>query len=463
MNWPIKEYDIENLYLDQYNIRTPISDQDQNALIQDMFANESAFDIVRSFVQNGIFPDELPIVVKENSKLIMIEGNRRLAALKALKESHIVPIWQKKIEALNNPRINRIPVVLAPNRESAIKHIANKHTVDYRRPWKPLRQAYFYKSQLDNGKSLEEITAEFPEHDIPRFIKMLEIHHMARSVDINDALKEKIHDERGFPITTLERFYDDKTVANFLGIGFDDLGKVKGNIDKQEFEKGFKKIIEDIATGIIDSRKFNTTEERRDYINKLPDEYQPDLSKKGTFGTSDFKPVAVPQTKTKTNQKRSKKIPTGLFFQGDVPYNLSSSSLRIIYNELKDINVHDFPNATHDLLRSFLECALVYYLKETNEYQLIQKNPQHNPKLSELLTFVASARCKSITDNNIKQIINQFKQNWADAYSLERLNMTNHNENWNTTETEVRSTWAKLEAFFKIILNPNIYPSYGIT
>jgi hypothetical protein len=458
MIWPIKEYDIENLYLDQYNIRTPISDQDQNALIQDMFANESAFDIVRSFVQNGIFPDEFPIVVKENSKLIMIEGNRRLAALKALKEPHIVPSWQKKIEALNNPHINKIPVVLAPNRESAIKHIANKHTVDYRRPWRPLRQAYFYKSQLDNGKSLEEITAEFPEHNIPRFIKMLEIHHMAKSVDINDALKEKVHDERGFPITTLERFYDDKTVASFLGIGFDDLGKVKGNIDKQEFEKGFKKIIEDIATGIIDSRKFNTTEERRDYINKLPDEYQPDLSKKGAFGTSDFKPVAVPQSKTKTTQKLSKKIPTGLFFQGDVPYNLSNSSLRIIYNELKDINVYYFPNATHDLLRSFLECSLVYYLKETNEYQLIQKSSQHNPRLSELLTFVASAQCKSITDNNIKQTINQFKQNWADAYSLERLNMTNHNENWNTTETEVRSTWAKLEGFFKIILNPKIYP-----
>ncbi len=83
MNWPIDEFPIDDLYLDQYNIRTPISSEDQNALIQDMFANEDAFEIVRSYVQNDVFPDEFPIVTKEDGKLIMLEGNRRLAALKA--------------------------------------------------------------------------------------------------------------------------------------------------------------------------------------------------------------------------------------------------------------------------------------------------------------------------------------------------------------------------------------------
>ena len=91
MNWPIEEYAIAELYLDQQNIRTPISDEDQNALIRDMFMNEYAFEIVRSFVQNDVFPDEFPICIKENGKRIIIEGNRRLAALKAINEPDIIP------------------------------------------------------------------------------------------------------------------------------------------------------------------------------------------------------------------------------------------------------------------------------------------------------------------------------------------------------------------------------------
>ena len=454
MDWQIKEYSIAALYLDQHNIRTPISEEDQNALIRDMFANEDAFEIVRSFVQNDVFPDEFPICIKENSKRIIIEGNRRLAALKALNEPNIIPAWTNRIKALRNPNIVKIRVVLAPNREAAIKHIANKHTVNYRRPWKPLRQAYFYKSQIENGKSINELINEFPDHNVPRFIKMLEIHLLAKSININDSLKAKVHDDRDFPITNLERFYDDKNVSEFLGIEFDRLGKVKGKIDKTEFEKGFKKIIEDVAMGDINSRRYNKIEQRKKYINDLPNQYKPDLSKTGSFGSSDFKELDVPEKKNGTGRKRSKKIPKGLFIQADVPFKLPSTSLRLMYNELREIEVKTFPNATHDLLRSFLECVLVFYLKATEEYGLIVKNDRHNPKLSEMLTFLFSDKCTSITDKNIKQVVRQIKANWQDSYSLERMNMINHNENWNSNENDVRSAWGKIEGLFKALLNP---------
>jgi len=454
MDWQIEEYSIAALYLDQHNIRTPISEEDQNALIRDMFTNEDAFHIVKSYVQNNVFPDEFPIYIKENGKRIIIEGNRRLAALKALNEPDIVPAWTNRIKALRNPNIVKIRVVLAPNREAAIKHIANKHTVNYRRAWKPLRQAYFYKSQIENGKSIEEIINEFPEHNVPKFIKMLEMHHLAKSMEINDSLKEKIHDDRNFPITNLERFYTDKNVSNFLGIEFDRLGKVQGKIDKNEFEKGFKKIIEDIAMGDIDSRKYNKISEREKYINDLPEQFKPDLSKKSSFGISDFKELDVSKKNGK-GRERSKRIPKGLFIQADVPFKLPSTSLRLMYNELGNIEVKTFPNATHDLLRSFLECVLVFYLKVTEEYGLVKARSSLNPTLSEMLTFISSDnKCTSITDASIKRVVAQIKSDYAHSYSLERMNMINHNENWNSNEKEVRSAWGKMEGLFKILLNP---------
>jgi hypothetical protein len=452
MDWQIKEYSIAALYLDQHNIRTPISEEDQNALIRDMFANEDAFEIVKSYVQNGVFPDEFPICIKENGKRIIIEGNRRLAALKALNESNIVPAWAKRIKVLRNPNITNIRIVLAPSRKAAIKHIANKHTINYRRPWKPLRQAYFYQSQIDNGKSITELISEFPDHDVPRFIKMLEMHHFAKSVEIHDSLKGKVHDDRNFPITNLERFYDDKNVSKFLGIEFDSLGKVKGKIDKNEFVKGLAKIIEDVATGEIDSRKYNTIEQRKNYINSLPDQYKPDLSKSGSFGRSDFKELHAPENRKGKKQERSRKKPRGLFFQADIPFRLSSTSLRIMYNELRNIDVATFPNATHDLLRSFLECSLEVYLKKTNEYGLVKKH-RKTPTLNEMLNFVY-AQCTSIQSASIKQVAHQIQADWGQSYSLERMNMINHIADWTSSEKEVRSAWGKIEGLFKTLLNP---------
>jgi len=45
-----------------------------------------------------------------------------------------------------------------------------------------------------------------------------------------------------------------------------------------------------------------------------------------------------------------------------------------------------------------------------------------------MLTFLFSDQCVSITDSNIKQVVRQMKGNWQDSYSLERMNMINHNE-----------------------------------
>jgi hypothetical protein len=351
MNWPIEEKAITELYLDQKNIRTPISEADQNALVRDMFENENAFEIAKSYCRNGVFPDEFPIAIWEEGKTVLIEGNRRLAALKALFEPEIVPIWRSKLENLDDPCITHIRVVIAPDRETAIRHIANKHTVDYRRPWKPLRQAYFYKSQLDNGKSLEEITNEFPEHNIPRFIKMIEMHHLAKSIDLNEALADDIKDERNFPITNLERFYNEKAVRDFLGIEFSPQGEVIGKIHKDEFSKGYRKILEDIAAKVIDSRQFNTSDERKAYIKRIPKQSTPNKDIVGEFTSKDFR-LQSKQTSNrgessdKSNPEKNNGKNAGgkgnrsskkLFRKSEVPFKLSNTSLRLRVSARKNV------------------------------------------------------------------------------------------------------------------------------
>ena len=456
MNWPIENHKIQNLFLDSKNIRIPLDLKTQNALIQDLFANEDAFDIVKSISHYGLFPDEFPIAVKENKKIVVLEGNRRVAALKAASQPEIVPAFKGKIKALDIPQINEIKVVIAPNRTKAISLLANKHTVNFRRPWKPLRQAYFYQSQLDNGKTIEQLIDEYSEHDIVKFIKMLEMHKLSKSIKYSsNAIDKKIHDERKFPITNLQRMYDDDNVRKLLGISFNKKGEVKGNITFDEFQKGYKKIVEDVANGEIDSRKYNSSKQRKEYIENLPKQSIPNKNKKGSFTSKSAKEIKIPKDSENNKSDSSFKNTQKLFQKSKVPFRVNSSSLKHLYVELSGINVKTFPNATHDLLRSFLECAVVIFLKEKKEYLKIKKGSKHNPKLSEMLTYLCSSDCTPLTDTNIKQVIKQIKSEYAESFSLERMNMIQHNENWISSEKDVKAAWAKIESLIKILLNPN--------
>lgn len=452
MNWPISEYLINSIYLDTENIRQPINETAQDAILHDLFSNEDAFEIVKSIVQYGLFPDEFPIIIKEKNKFIVIEGNRRLAALKGLDDPERVPLFKDKIKSLKYTKIKKIRAVLAPSREKAMQLIANKHTNNLRRAWKPLRQAYFYKSQIENGKTIEQLQEEYPGQNIPNFIKMLEAHHLAKSmVYDSDAVTLAVHDERKFPITNLERMYDDPYVTNYLGIEFDVKGKIKGKTKTDDFKKAYSRIVEDIALDNLNSRNTNKKEQRQAYIDSLPPDIKP-RSSKTTFNASSFKESKIDKKKL-VKAPRSLKKQKGLI-PSFVPYKLEQSSLREIYEELKNIPVKDYPNATHDLLRSFLECTLVCYLKATEEFKLIEKNGKHNPKLEEMLTFIQSDKCTSVDDASLKQVIEHIKSHYTQSYSLVRLNMINHNEVWVSTEKEVRAAWSKIEPLMKHLLNP---------
>ncbi len=281
---------------------------------------------------------------------------------------------------------------------------------------------------------------------------MLEMHHLAKSETFDDEqVTQKIHDERKFPITNLERLYENPHVQSALGFSFNEEGKFEGKTAKNEFRKGYRKLLEDITTGEIDSRKTNTSAQIQKYIEDLPTEFKPDTTKKGKFATTDFKEVKVEKSQSMV---RSNRTPSGLFQSGNLPYKLQNSSLKFLYNELKDIDVKEFPNATHDLLRSFLECSLIVYFKQVGEYNLIQKTDHHNPKLGEMLTHIINGKSTKIKDQNLINVVKQIKTEYDSPYSLERLNMINHNEHWNSNERDVRSAWGKIESLMKTILNP---------
>ncbi len=436
--WETKTLKVTSIKLDESNIRLENANPSQDSVIQDLFTNYKAFDLLKSILQFGLFNHELPIVVEENNKNVVLEGNRRIAALKAIINPKLVPKYEKSIkelvkEAGNIDTLQNVEVKIADSREAASRVIATIHTVRSRMPWRPLRQAYFYFAQMESGKkTLDQLRTEYPDVDIPRFVRMWEMHRVAKSIEYDSKETQARVDSRNFPISTLERVYSNEAFKHKAGLSFDDNGRIQVHSDKAEFQALIKKLVTDIADKNIDSRLLNRMDSKaaQDYLNSLV------IPKKTQQITNadDFE-RAVP-----TQSRRTKLVPA------DIECKITKYPAIVkMFSELKRIPYGRYPNATHDFLRSFLECSLKAYLKE------IGQTPRRN---LDGVIKQGITHFNNIQEGDLAQTLQTIQGQGPYLYSKDHLDALNHNPHVFSVGENVENSWDQMEAVIRYILNP---------
>lgn len=467
--WKKSDEKVSNLLLDYQNPRFSHKKEhlSQNELINEMVRKYGVYDLAKSIANDGFFPDKSLVAIRENDKLLVIEGNRRLSALKCLLNPAIIAGKEKdkftKLNALIEKNyINTVIVVIAPSREAANPIIFKEHTGNTAMPWSRIMQAEFYMRQLKNGISIDELEQEYhrPKSEINKFLKLYYMYNIARNISYDSrAIQEKVEDKQDFPASVLERIYDSSVMKDFLGISFDSHGNIKGDKAKEAFTEAYKKIITDIVGKTVDTRTLNKEDDFKKYATKL-DDVRP--QKRGSFTYDDFEKkeveTDVPETTIKPS-KRSVRKSSGIIPAG-LPFSLKgASNLHKNYEELRKLPVKTYPNTTAVMLRIFLDKSLRMYLKKCR----IQKIPIQedgtsiNKKISdtslgEMIDYLISRDVGIIDDENVKKTIKKFKSSGDPSISLSGLNAATHNEEFSLTETEVRNIWPNLEGLFKIIL-----------
>lgn len=438
--WDRQLAQVEDLLLDPENIRLDVAHKDQDSIIVDLFTNEDTFAILESIIESGFFPDEVPVVIKKGNKFVILEGNRRVAALQAMIAPSRVPQYEERIRDVtkNIVTIEKIFIVVAPTRESALKFLANKHTRRSRRPWKTLRQAYFYYAQYEGGKNVEQLRREYPGVDIPRFIKMYEMHRIAKSLHYDNLeVTRKVADEKKFEISTLERIYNDLNVRKKLGLSFDESGHVILTSKKSAFEKAFTRIVGDIVNDRISSRTgIRTESERKLYIDQI----LPQSLSKATRAvlSQDFTPRVVPSTR-----------PSITLDMRGIEFALHGyPGVGKMFDELRTINYRRYPIATYDLMRSFLECSLKAYLNFIGE-----RPQQGRVRLQAVLNLYTQS---ASTPRNLAQKAQRISSSPNGyPYSVERMDMAQHNEEDFILAADVKAAWEEFKPIFRHILKPN--------
>jgi len=450
--WPQKRFDVtKQLRLDPQNVRLGLShDAPQGDIIQDLFQNEGAFQIAEAVTTIGFFTHDLPIVVKEGRYWTVVEGNRRTAAIKALLNPYVVPGFQTRLAKLVQgiPTISSlqtINAVVAPDRNSANQVIAALHTSNPRKPWAPLRQADFFYAQIIAGKTVQKLQEEYPGTNVAEFIKMAEMHKLLRTVDYTDPNLSSYASRRNFPISTFDRLYAND---QFLSLAKLEVDPPTGHFtlagDKEDFARLAQKLVADIKAKRIDTRVLNKPESEsyKTYFEEL----RPFEVKSAT--ERDRVPVIEATVVEPPTPKRgSRLVITGL--QGIPGY----PSTERILDELGRINYHEFPNATFDLIRTFLEKSIKARAGRDGKAISGRRAGAFvslDDALSWLLTEVDAAGQRSL-----RQPINLLtsRRNFTNfPGTKEFLDAANHNHQIFITPEEVKDLWDSNINIFKFIL-----------
>lgn len=121
-----------------------------------------------SFLENGFWPQEAVIVVKENlygqsNTLVVVEGNRRIAALiylmQAVEGSPRSRAWRTLAEGVtpDHELFERIPYILSDSRADVIAYLGFRHVTGIKE-WDPAQKAEFIASMIDDmGMSYDTV------------------------------------------------------------------------------------------------------------------------------------------------------------------------------------------------------------------------------------------------------------------------------------------------------------------
>jgi hypothetical protein len=374
------------------------------------------FKLLKSIAEDGFIPAD-PIVVwknEENDKFYVAEGNRRVLALKLLRDPNKSPksirsFVRTQAGRIDKRTIEKVLVNVAPTFESAEWYINQRNSnSSLQQPWSRVQQQRWITELYDkyNG-DIDKITSitKLSQGELESFIRILKIKDLVKLDEVRNQLSDDVYNSAisyKFPITILERFFSNKDVKDKWGIEYDGININFKN--KPSFLNAFSQLIKDIVSknpdNIIDTRTITSNLET--ILSKLP---IVDVENGTTV-------QALPQEETGNNESSNEnsEIPSPTIPLTPVPivkndpnrnrlilsiYSISTDSFRLLdlFNELKRIPF-TYCNCIASSIRVFLDLSVYKYIESEN--------------LSEP---IAAHYRKSIRDINLKNRLEYLKQN----------------------------------------------------
>ena len=442
---------------------------------EDMISDETEkkhfFYLFISFVNEYIPADPIVVWQESNKKFYVAEGNRRILALKLLKNPDKAPksirAYVRRISESRKVHIDKINVCVAPSFEKVEWYINQRNsTSSLQQPWSRIQQQrWIERLYKQYGNDIPTLLAKTSMSigDLESYIRNLRLVDLIKTEEVKNVLTEKEYKDatsHKFPITILERFFNNTHVKELWGVETDGLEFRLKN--KEGFLRAFAQLIRNIVSDNpsvkIDTRTITT--DLNHIVESLP---QVDLSYQDAYvvGTGEVAVLKEPQDEqnSQLNCKLKKNV-----IKGDpdrtklIPseYILHTTDYRLlgIFNELKDLPINKYKNATAASIRIFLDLSILNWLNTENKVADLQKKQGCNLRditLKTRLTFVEEelSRTHKKASSTISRLLNS-----ANDFSLDVLNGYQHStDTFFLNRQFLNRFWDFLFPLFEVLLD----------
>lgn len=143
------------LDLDTKNPRLPVSvGRSPEEMINHIALTTSIEDLMSAIAENGFFPGEPLVAVEEDGRYVVVEGNRRLTAVKLLHDpslcdrpsSRMLELAKSVAHKLDT--LEYLPVITRKTREEILPYLGFRHITGVKQ-WEPLAKARYIEQLFD--------------------------------------------------------------------------------------------------------------------------------------------------------------------------------------------------------------------------------------------------------------------------------------------------------------------------
>lgn len=446
-----KKINLSNLIVNIKNPRHEAVEMEQNAmefLISEDI--EGMYNLANSIVVNGYFPAQTLSVLElkeKNGFFVLLDGNRRMTAIKVLTNPEIIPNMPQKmlkfknsIKALSSSwelKLEEFECVIYDKKEDAAAYLLSIHTDDKNYPgpkkWNRIQQDRF-KEASDGEVSLayKVITKNLPGYDvnsiknlstIDRIVNTSEVKLNLLKIDSNDGsskLTPKIIK------STLVQIIEDVVNSNKYSL----LGNYKTintRLSKDEIVNYINILLNNIVNTTVNTIPITPPVQPTTSVPPItpPNPLQPVQPVGGNNGNSSGTPQTPGNNNPVGNRRTRINGYDGLAFEyieARTVNNtvLANKGILELCNELKIISsstnnyYKTFPIATATLIRALLEETLKYSIRERNLWATLSNNGtilEGNIGLKKLIDFCTRQKNIIFPDSTKARCFDSFANN----------------------------------------------------
>jgi hypothetical protein len=433
----VKKVSVEDLKLDMNNFRIDRGESnDWKQIMLKLFDEEDIIEMAEDIISSGgLNPHENMLVLKENGMNIVLEGNRRLLAIKCILNPKFVPEkYKASFQAIVTnvkddlkSKISTVNVVFMESREAAKPYIVAKHSGLSTKQWSLISQWRFVKTEFDkNNKNLNETiwALNMDKSKAIASIKNYNLIEYIRTIGYwdDEGLRNEISKNRLQP-TKMTWSLGSKEVSKELGLEYNEHYEVKhsSSLSKEKFDivlfKFAKAALIENSGDEIDTRK--PLDETLNLIKGWKAEYEQqhplpvssvtsrsvgidNVKSGGSVGDNVGKSLSqlILTSPLEANTKKAKKSSDGKYFRKLV-CKIQNERLMKLTEEISRLPVKTYPTAAVMLTRALIESSLLYCIESKGLLPQLKKHCQNKCGLDDVINFTIDHATQLFNDKTM--------------------------------------------------------------